>query len=408
MNPPDEPPRNAHRLTAVVVNYRTGAFALSCVRSLRREWRAAGEAPGDLEVILVDNASPIDQRPWLDALAREGVRVLASASNGGYAAGVQMGLAASRQGGADDYLALLHPDTVFLPGSVATLIEHLELHPECGAVAPRAFWDEDRYFRLAPPELPHLLGDVLDPLAEVWSPLARARDRRRTRARLASWEARQPVRQSALSDACLFLPRQLASDLDPLLDPRYPLFFEGADLCRRLVARGLSLALHPGAEVLHHAGRSLGPEGALRGEAARRFEASRRAYRAHFFGGPARALVQAAEEIRDKVRRRRPHGPAPIHDVVPLGRRDDRVELELEAPGRVILELSRSPVFGQSAGASVDAGAWRFPAAAWSWLYPGRWFLRALDPESGRVLRAWSFQKTSAAREHPVELERAA
>ena len=56
------------RLTALIVNYNTGAYSWACAVSLELEWQAMGRDPADLEVVVVDNASPAEQEPALTHL----------------------------------------------------------------------------------------------------------------------------------------------------------------------------------------------------------------------------------------------------------------------------------------------------------------------------------------------------
>ena len=128
------------RLSALIVNYNTGALAVGCVRSLQHEWRRAGRPPAALTIVVVDNASPQDQTEHLAELERLGVDVLRSSENAGYARGMNLAFARTR-GGPDDVIAILNPDLHFLPGSVDTLLEYVLANRRCGAVDPRAFMD---------------------------------------------------------------------------------------------------------------------------------------------------------------------------------------------------------------------------------------------------------------------------
>ncbi len=393
-------PKNDPRLSALIVNYDSGDFATSCVSSLRREWARSGRSPEQLEVIVVDNASPSDQRLPLGILAGDGARVLTSPRNLGYAGGIQAAFEQS-SGGPDDYVAVLNPDVVFLEGSVDALLDYLELHPECGAIAPRAWVDEERCFHLPPVPLPSTWSEAGAALVQASPRVARWSARQRAGARLASWTASEPAQETMLSGACLFLHRGVADDLGQLLDPRYPLYYEDADLCRRLSALGLTLVFHPGAPILHHWSRSAGAGAAFEGEPRRRFEISRRTYREHHLSGAGRRLVRGAE--RYLQRRGAMQRGRVIHEHVSLGPCAQPPSLVLPGDGPLVLELSMTPLFELAAGALVEPGSWRFPSAAWSWLFEGTYFMRTLERSSLRLSGAWRFQKTSAVRTWPVE-----
>jgi hypothetical protein len=387
------------RLSALLVNYASGPFALACARSLVREWQSAGGAPDQLELIVVDNASPTDQGPWLTELERAGACVVASPRNLGYAGGIECAFARS-SGGPDDYVAVLNPDVVFLPGSLRILLDQLERDPSCGVVAPRAFVDEACTFELPPAPLPCVSSELAEALAELSPPAARFVARRQSARARAVWSADEPHELEMLAGACLLLPRSVAEDLGTLLDPRYPLYFEDADLCRRVRARGLSLVRHPAACVLHHWSRSAGAGAAFEGDPRRRWHAARRAYHARFAGGPGRALVQAADTLRERWPRKWRGRPAHALALLPTDGGPLRVPLPLGGP--FLLELATAPTFGLCAGAWASGGGdWCMPAAAWSWLFEGAYYLRALDVR-GRVVGAWAFTKRGPARTETV------
>lgn len=387
------------RLSAFVVNYNSGAFALTCVRSLLADWASAGFERQDLEVIVVDNASPVDQEHWLTSIEALGASVLRSGTNAGYATGIEMAYAVST-GGDDDFVALLNPDIVFLEGAVRTLIEYLHSHPECGAVAPRTFVDEERTLHLPVVPLPTALNDLRAGLGLFTPALGRSYASRRSAACRYSWTAAEPLRQDMLSGCCIFLSRRVVTELSVLLDGRYPLYFEDADLCRRVTASGRELVLHPGAEVLHHWSRSAGSGQEFAGEPTRRHAISRSLYRAEHFNPFGRAACSAIDKAIG-ARAEAVRGRA-LHELESLGDHADPVQLELPGAGPLWLELAMTPTWPLAAGMRARAGSWSFPAGAWEWLFEGYYFLRAVD-EDGDVVGAWTFCKTTPARTEPVD-----
>jgi GT2 family glycosyltransferase len=99
--------------SVVIVTYRPGPGLARCLDSLQ------GQA-GLAETILVDNGGG---GPEIDvARAIEGVEVIDSGGNLGFAAGCNLG--AGRASG--DVLIFLNPDTVVAPGAIASLASALE------------------------------------------------------------------------------------------------------------------------------------------------------------------------------------------------------------------------------------------------------------------------------------------
>lgn len=385
------------KLSAIIVGRESGEFSLAAARSLRRGWLEAGYRPGDLDLIVVDNASRGDQSPWYSLLRAEGARVLIQDNDLGFSGGVEAGFAASR-GGEHDYVALLRPDVFFLPGCVRELVRHLEAHPEVGAVAPRAYLDEERVLQHVPPSLPGAWDEIEAQLARLSRHVARHRARRRTRVAQRWWQAELPTVTPVLDGACMLVPRAVAAALAGVMDRRYLSGYGDADLCRRLRERGLELVHHPRAHVLVHAREGLG---VTPGEADRRRELARRAYLARWSRPLARSLLSWVERAVARWPEERLGRPAHPYEPVRGG---SPIEIPLPRDQTWWMELSRDAL-GESRLVSVFEGAtWCLPPESWEWLAQGRWYLRAIDPARGKVRGAWSFSKSEPARSEAVGL----
>jgi GT2 family glycosyltransferase len=144
-------------LAIVIVNYNTRELLRACLHSL-----PAGASRCDTTVWVVDNASPDGSAAMVRA-EFPAVHLIASKHNGGYAYANNLalrdvlsfefdggaGASGPREdvacGGAKslrsspnfDYVLLLNPDTVTPAGSLDTLVEYLETHPEVGACGPK-------------------------------------------------------------------------------------------------------------------------------------------------------------------------------------------------------------------------------------------------------------------------------
>jgi GT2 family glycosyltransferase len=107
----------------IVVNYNGGRYLPRCLQSV------LDQRPAPEEVVVVDNASvdgSVDRLP-------EGVRLLRLASNRGFGAAVNAGLAAS----AAPFVLTLNPDTELLPGCLAAACDALQADDTLGGVALR-------------------------------------------------------------------------------------------------------------------------------------------------------------------------------------------------------------------------------------------------------------------------------
>lgn len=391
------------RLTALVVNFNSGAFACSCVASLRGEWERAGRAAQDLDVVVVDNASPADQSVWLARLEADGATVVRNATNAGYAAGMNLAFERARWRGEPregDVVAILNPDLWFLPRSVETLLAWLAEHPECGAIDPKATIDPARIMHLPRNALPTVGEQVFSVLAQLSPRLCRAFSRRRLRAVLPWWTATEPIRTDMLSGCCIFLRRAVVDELPALMDARYPLYYEDADLCRTLRQRGYELMHHTGAPVLHHWSRSCGVGEEFHGEPMKRYWKSQRAYFRKFYGPAGRGAVAFANWL-GRV------WPAkwsfrPMHPIVSLGASSTPVEIPLPRSCRYLMELALAPVWVLTVGIFGEGDRWICDPVMWEWMFQADYFMRAIDLETGEVLGAWHYQKSVPGRSEPI------
>lgn len=388
------------RLSALIGSFESGAFALACARSLRREWLRGGRPLRELELVVVDDASPSDQEPWLARAQAEGAQVVRRGTCGGYAAAILSALERTH-GAADDVVAVLNADVLFLPGALDPLLSVLERHAGLAAVAPRTFADPAGAFELPPQELPTPANELSAQAAALAPALARARADARTRRALRAWSATQPYLAPMLSGACLFLRREWIARAGGLLDARFPLYFEDTDLCRRLRAAGGRLAVVPRARIVHFWARSTGLGEDFERRAAASFRRSRRLYLERWHTCAAADAVERGEELIARAARR----DGPIHAFEDLGALHSWPVLALDRPERFVLELGLGPTLPLAAGALGDGSHWPVPQAAWEWLHPARYFARALERSSLAVLGAWTFERRSPARSDPCELE---
>ena len=115
------------RLTVVIVNYNGWPDVLHLVSALVAEPEFES---GELQVVIVDNASsdPIPERLWL--YSPPSLRLLVRPDNGGFAVGVNAGWRLARS----DWLLVLNPDVEIASGLISQIIERIEQYDRqpCG------------------------------------------------------------------------------------------------------------------------------------------------------------------------------------------------------------------------------------------------------------------------------------
>jgi GT2 family glycosyltransferase len=211
----------------------------------------AQSADQPVEVVVVDN-SPTDETAEVIARVPE-VRLVRSGENLGFAEGVNL---AFRESSAP-YVLLLNPDCVMDAGCVAALLAHLRHDPSAGAAAALLRETDGSLQLFARRDVS--LGLAFWNFTEVGRRLDERRfgGRHHADRRYANAFATPPQRPLAVdvpAAACVLVARE---HLGPRpMDPALPLFFNDADLFRRLRACGLRADIVPAATAAHGYGTS--------------------------------------------------------------------------------------------------------------------------------------------------------
>ena len=137
--PDDEETRDASTriaLSVVVLNWNSADYLRAALASIvSQNWRH------NIEVIVVDNASSMDDAVGMVRREFPQVELLALDKNLGFAAGNNAALHRAR----GDYLLFLNPDTVTHDGALDTLIDFMDAHPQAGACGPKLLNDDGKF-----------------------------------------------------------------------------------------------------------------------------------------------------------------------------------------------------------------------------------------------------------------------
>jgi N-acetylglucosaminyl-diphospho-decaprenol L-rhamnosyltransferase len=357
---------------AIIVNHDTSALARECVASIA----AAADGAGDVEIVVVDSgSSPADR----DALDGVGARVVAL-GNVGYAAAVNRG---ARELAAP-FLLVSNADVVYLPGSLAELLEAARGIERCGAVGPELWWDREQTIRLPPNSDERAATTIREAAATRLGADRLERWVRRTeRVR----RAREPLAVPALSGASLLVTRPAFEALGGF-DEGFSLYFEDADFCRRARACGYRLALVPRARVVHHYNQSAGRDPDA---ADRRFaESARRFARKHERPAVRRLAERAAAATT--------HDPPGPMDDLGVVHEPPRFAVDGGAGGEpALFLLSPLPGCVPAATAERPSGVLELPRELFERTAPGPQHVVALSRPDLRVVGAWRWVKAPRA-----------
>jgi GT2 family glycosyltransferase len=231
-------------VAAVVVNYNSGSELERALRSIADELTSV-----PWEGVVVDNASADESAKAVSAFAP--VRLLRNSENVGFGRGVNQGVRETTA----PYVLIMNPDCRLVAGATATLRAELDRHDGCAIVGPRIL-DPDGSIQGSARGDPDMLTGLFGRTAMLRRHLPFLPVARRNVVVddvIRSGEPSMPVEW--LSGACM-LARREAFEAVKGFDDRYFLYWEDADLCRRLRARGYHVRYVPGASAIHRVGHS--------------------------------------------------------------------------------------------------------------------------------------------------------
>lgn len=247
-------------LSAILVNYNAGDELRRALQSIADEMHGRS-----WEAVVVDNASVDDSRLIVAEFAPM-VSLVANSENVGFARAVNQGLSLT----AATRVLIMNPDCRLVAGAIATLNAELDAHEFCAIVGPRILNPDGSVQGSArgdPDMLTGLFGRT-GPLGRLmpWAGIAR----RNVVSDAAIRSGHPSVVVDWLSGACILTRRDALAKVNGF-DERYFLYWEDADLCRRLRAAGYHVRFVPGATAIHRVGHS---SRTVRAAAIRAFHAS--------------------------------------------------------------------------------------------------------------------------------------
>lgn len=221
-----------NRISIIIVTHNSSAVIGACLANLRGVL-----AEVDHQLVVVDNGSTDDspaivRRQWPEAL------VIENSKNSGF--GIACNQGAERADG--EFLLLVNPDVHLDPGAVESLRALFRIEPKAGAVAPRLRYPDGGFQPTCRrfPTIYNLLlsrGSVLTRIfggGHVYT--------------LPDYTETTEV--DAVAGTVLMI-RSAVFHRVRGFDPRFFMYMEDTDLCRRLVTRGYNNYFVPTAGAVH-------------------------------------------------------------------------------------------------------------------------------------------------------------
>jgi N-acetylglucosaminyl-diphospho-decaprenol L-rhamnosyltransferase len=256
-------------ILVAIVNYRTPELVVGCLQSLEPEIRAN---PG-ARVIVVDNASGDRSVEIIGgAIKASGYEgwcsLVAAPRNGGFSYGNNLAIRTWRErtapaggelGPFPDYVWLLNPDTLVLPGALTELVAFMESRPEVGIAGSRSTSPEGEIhasgFRF------HGLWSEIDQALRLGSLKRRGKlaavGSFLERHRVGLPASDEPARVDWVSGSTFFVRREVFERIG-MFDEGYFLYWEETDFCLRAARAGFSCWHLPASVIMHIGGESTG------------------------------------------------------------------------------------------------------------------------------------------------------
>jgi len=224
-------------LSIVIVNWNAGEYLSRCLHSIYAQGI-------DVEVVLVDNAS-------MDGSAEKAkeefpqIKLVKLKENLGYSKGCNIGAQEAK----GEFLFLLNPDVILLPGCLPRLLKFAEENPEAGAVAPKLLNPEGS---LQPSirGFPYPLSLLLLPFSFLFPS-----NRTISRYRMTYFNYEEIAEVEQPMSSCLLVRRSAYEELGGM-DERFPLYFNDVDFLYRMKQKGWKILFYPEAKAVHFLGGS--------------------------------------------------------------------------------------------------------------------------------------------------------
>jgi N-acetylglucosaminyl-diphospho-decaprenol L-rhamnosyltransferase len=231
--------RISPRLTVIIVSYRSKQFLQQCLASVLRQ------LPGEIEVIVVDNASGDGTIEEIRADFPQ-VCLVANDANVGFPAANNQGIALARAAA----ILLLNPDTLVYPGALEALVECFDREPGDKIVGLNVRNADGTAQHTVHTAFPAAIGFVVEQAGFGTH-------------NESSWDrdaldgpvpVDKPKRVAWVSGAAVSFNRGVLERVGVLDEGMF--WAEDLDFCIRAAERGVPIYYLPSAKILHYGGES--------------------------------------------------------------------------------------------------------------------------------------------------------
>lgn len=228
-------------VSIIIVSFNTREILRECLLSVRKETKAL-----QAQIIVVDNSSTDGS---VDMVRQDFPEVLLIPSkvNLGFGPANNLGFEAAN----GRYVILLNSDAFFTPGALELSIQHMDATPDCGLGGGRLV-GRDGAWQPSARMFPTVMNDLL-----VLSGLAARFPKSRFFGRAdRTWADEMDAAAVDWVPGAYSIIRAEALSEIGFFDPRFFLYYEEVDFCKRFKQKGYSIWYWPDIEVIHIGGES--------------------------------------------------------------------------------------------------------------------------------------------------------
>ena len=228
-------------ISIIIISWNSKGYVRECLRSLYESSDGL-----QLQVVVVDNGS-YDGCGEMVATEFPQACFIQSERNLGFARGNNLAVGRATA----PVLMFLNPDTEVRSGALKCLLEAMRSMPDAGALGARLLNSDGTLQMTCIQAFPSILGHVLDAnVLRDWSP------------RASLWgmaplfekgAGPQPVQ--GISGACIVTSKKAFEAVSGFSED-YFMYYEDMDYCLKIQKAGWRNYYVPGAEIVHHGGRS--------------------------------------------------------------------------------------------------------------------------------------------------------
>lgn len=225
----------------IIINYNSVEYTLNCIDSVKRHINCR------VRIIVIDNNSK--QLPDKIMKIYPNIDFIQNSENVGFGKAINLSLKFARS----KYIVLLNPDAAIIDHSFNNIFNYLDKHSQVAIAGPMIL-DHDGSIQGSARRFPTIWTSIFGRK----SPLTRLFPRNQMTKReffCFNGDNQKPKSVDWVSGACMVIRTDILKYIGGF-DDKFFMYWEDADLCKRLKESGWKIIYYPQAKIFHHTGKS--------------------------------------------------------------------------------------------------------------------------------------------------------